>query len=327
MEERNSGSEDEESDMDTDEELQEALASGLLKPGLNTVLVDNNKKAKTNNVEGLKQKLAEIKLKLPWIETLDVVSKPAPLAPELALQEEQHAQRRQKLLKNAKGKGANITDDPIHNDFKREMLFYRQAQATVLTALPRIRSLDLPTKRPEDYFAQMAKSDEHMQKVRSKLAEKQVEEERVAKVRKLRELKKYGKQVQIEVQQRRSKEKKDMLDQVKKFRKGKTDSIDFLRDIEADDAAADKGNFKNKGNRNVVNKRKFKDEKFGYGGKKKGQKANTRNSADDVSSYKPFRANPHAKKSKSSKFGGGKKKPQQQRPGKARRQNQKSKKR
>lgn len=42
---------------------------------------------------------------------------------------------------------------------------YRQAQATVLRALPLLNKHGIPTKRPEDYFAEMAKSDQHMQKV------------------------------------------------------------------------------------------------------------------------------------------------------------------
>lgn len=44
---------------------------------------------------------------------------------------------------------------------------YRQAQATVLEALPHLKKLNISTKRPQDYFAQMAKSDHQMQKVRS----------------------------------------------------------------------------------------------------------------------------------------------------------------
>lgn len=44
---------------------------------------------------------------------------------------------------------------------------YRQAQATVLEAIPRLKKEKMATKRPEDYYAQMAKSDEHMKKVRS----------------------------------------------------------------------------------------------------------------------------------------------------------------
>lgn len=64
-------------------QLQEAFAAGLIKPGLNTVLAPKETKQKTNNIDGLKQKLAELKQDLPWIEKLDMVNKPAPLAPEL----------------------------------------------------------------------------------------------------------------------------------------------------------------------------------------------------------------------------------------------------
>jgi len=310
-----SASEDEE-DMDTDEELQEAFAAGLIKPGLNSVLAPKESaKPKTNNIEGLKQKLAEFSQKMPWIERLDMINKPAPLAPELAYQEEQHAKRREKLLKGNKHAMA-LADDPVHNDFKREMLFYRQGQATVLASLERLRSMNIPTKRPDDYFAQMFKTDEHMQKIRTKLAQKQDEEERITKVRKLREMKKFGKQIQIEVQQKRQKEKKDMLDQVKKFRKGKTDSIDFLEDLDSK-----KGGKKKQGE-----KKQFKDKKFGFGGKKKGNKSNTKQSTDDISSYKPFKGHQKGGPGGKKKFGGAGGKSKVKRPGKQRRQQMKSKK-
>lgn len=48
------------------------------------------------------------------------------------------------------------------------ILSYRQAQAAVLAVLPRLHQLKVPTKRPTDYFAEMAKSDQQMQKVRNK---------------------------------------------------------------------------------------------------------------------------------------------------------------
>ena len=306
--------------------------------GLNSVLAPKESaKPKTNNIEGLKQKLAEFSQKLPWIERLDMINKPAPLAPELgnvekmneihletninhflflsAYQEEQHAKRREKLLKGNKHAMA-LADDPVHNDFKREMLFYRQGQATVLASLERLRSMNIPTKRPDDYFAQMFKTDEHMQKIRTKLAQKQDEEERITKVRKLREMKKFGKQIQIEVQQKRQKEKKDMLDQVKKFRKGKTDSIDFLEDLNAK-----KGGKKKQGE-----KKQFKDKKFGFGGKKKGNKSNTKQSTDDISSYKPFKGHQRGGPGGKKKFGGAGGKSKVKRPGKQRRQQMKSKK-
>ena len=97
--------------------------------------------------------------------------------------------------------------------------------------------MNIPTRRPEDYFAQMLKSDQHMGKIREKLLSKQKMEERRQKVRRIRELKKFGKQVQVEVEQNKVKAKKDLQKNVKDFRKGKLQNLDFLnsdRDLEED---------------------------------------------------------------------------------------------
>lgn len=157
------------------------------------------------------------------------------------------------------------------------MLFYRQAQSAVLEGIERLRSMQIPTKRPDDYFAQMAKSDDHMQKIRQKLLSKQQVQEKIEKVKKLRELKKYGKKVQIEVQQNRLKEKKQLMENVKKFRKGKSDNLDFLNDKAGSAKPTDK---------RVNAKRKSKDEKFGFGGKKRGSKRNTKATTNDVSDFR-----------------------------------------
>lgn len=74
-------------------QLQEAFAKGLLKPGLNEEIEKVEKKY-VNNVADLKAKLKEFKLKLPWVETLDLVTTVAPLAPDVALQLEETTQRR-----------------------------------------------------------------------------------------------------------------------------------------------------------------------------------------------------------------------------------------
>ena len=73
-----------------------------------------------------------------------------------AYQEDQHAKRREKLLKNTKHSVA-LADDPVHNDYKREMLFYRQAQATVIESLARLKNMGLPTK--VSFFHQCSKME------------------------------------------------------------------------------------------------------------------------------------------------------------------------
>ena len=42
---------------------------------------------------------------------------------------------------------------------------YCQAQVAAKEGLHKLRNLNIETERPEDYFAEMVKSDTHMQKV------------------------------------------------------------------------------------------------------------------------------------------------------------------
>ncbi|XP_017876271.1 probable rRNA-processing protein EBP2 homolog [Ceratina calcarata] len=258
----------------SDEELREAYAKGLLKPGLN-VVVEENKKTHKNCVNLMKQKLETIKLNLPWVERLDMVNAPAPLAPELALQMQDQEVRRAKQLKgNKKLPQYDPTEDPVLNDFRRETMFHRQAQGAVMDGIARLKKLGIPTTRPDDYFAEMAKSDAHMHKVRENLLRKQMIVQRSEKVRQLRQQRKVGKQMQIEATLKKHAEKRKMLEEVKKYRKGVRKDLDFLDDKK-----------KPQSNKKAIEKRKMRDTKYGFGGKKRGSKMNTRTSSADVSEY------------------------------------------
>ena len=64
-------------------------------------------------------------------------------------------------------KRQNLSDEDLkQNDFAIEMIIYRQAQAAALEGINKLHKLNIQTKRPDNYFAQMSKSDEHMEKVR-----------------------------------------------------------------------------------------------------------------------------------------------------------------
>ncbi|XP_014469875.1 PREDICTED: probable rRNA-processing protein EBP2 homolog [Dinoponera quadriceps] len=264
----------------SDEELQEAFTKGLLKPGLNVAI---EKKQPKNYVNLMKQKLSEIKLDLPWIERLDMVNAPAPLAPELALQMQEQEVRRAKQLKgNQKLPQYEPSQDPVLNDFRRETMFHRQAQGAVMDGIARLKKLGVLTLRPDDYFAEMAKTDEHMQKVRDNLMKKQVIIQRSEKVRQLRQQRKIGKQMQVEATLKKQAEKKKMLEEVKKYRKGVRQDLDFLEDKKKPQQK--QPNRKN--NLKVQLKGKMKDAKYGFGGKKRGSKRNTKSSSADISEYK-----------------------------------------
>ncbi|KAM9796446.1 probable rRNA-processing protein EBP2 [Syngnathus typhle] len=292
-------SEDEHSEM-TDNVLQEAFAKGLLKPGMN-VMVDKPHKF-INNVAGMKQCLADLKKDLPWVERLDLTNPPV-----------------EDVISKLGGnmQSGSIGEVNADDDFQREMFFYRQAQATVLEALPLLNKHGIPTKRPDDYFAEMAKSDQQMQKIRKKLLSKQAAIEKSEKAKKLREQRKFGKKVQVEVIQKRQKAKKAMMTAVKKYQKGMTDKLDFLEgDQKANTSQSSKKAVNNKG---PSAKKKFKDQKFGFGGKKSGKKWNTKESHNDVSSFRARVANAKGPRGKKGK--GGK---QNKRPGKSARRKMKS---
>ena len=216
-------------------------------------------------------------LDLPWIERLDLISPPAPLAPELALEMQEQEIRRAKQLKgNRKLPQYDPSEDPVLNDFRRETMFHRQAQAAVIEGIARLKKLGLPTIRPDDYFAEMVKTDDHMQKVRENLMKKQFEAQRSEKVRQLRTQAKVSKQMQIEATLKKHAEKRQMLEEIKKYRKGKRQDLDFLDDNKKSQS------FKKKSEA----KQKMKNKKFGFGGKKRDSKRNTKESSADVSEYK-----------------------------------------
>ncbi|XP_078574836.1 putative rRNA-processing protein EBP2 [Branchiostoma floridae x Branchiostoma japonicum] len=286
---------------DSDKELMEAYKSGLLKPGLNIELSGERKPI--NDVAGLKQKLADFRQDLDWLERLDVTTDPAPMPAAMA-----------EVANIEAAKGTTARDMDVHNDFQREMTFYRQAQAAVISALPRLQKLGVPTTRPEDYFAEMAKSDVHMKKVRERLLSKQQGLERAEKVRKVRDMRKYGKQVQQEVLLKRQREKKELIKSVKEYRKGKIDNLDFLDD----DGPPRKG--QPMGKKGGPNRNSYKQKKFGFGGQKKRSKWNTGESSADMSGFKAGKKGrgPPGKKGQKGK---------QPRPGKNRRQKMKGGKR
>ncbi|XP_055525783.1 probable rRNA-processing protein EBP2 homolog [Wyeomyia smithii] len=263
---------------DEDDELREALAKGLLKPGLNVLAKD--KEQPVNNPAKLRSALESIILKAPWIERMDLVNDLAPLTPELAIQIEKHEQKRENQFKgNKKIPYVAPEVDPVLNDFKREILFHRQAQAAVVEGIKRLHDLGIVTKRPDDYFAEMAKTDEHMQRVRKVLLDKQEGIAKSERTRQLREQRRIGKLIQRQATEKRDEQRRKTLSDIKKFRKGKLSNLDFLDDDEEAPAGGKKRKASARGTKRQVNpKRQARNAKFGFGGRKKGSKRNTKES-------------------------------------------------
>lgn len=109
--------------------------------------------------------------------------------------------------------------EDISDDLNRELQLYAQSLEAAKKARSLLRAEGAPFSRPKDYFAEMVKDDGHMQKVKDKLVEDATAKKASAEARKLRDLKKFGKQVQVAKLQERQKEKKDTLEKIKELKK------------------------------------------------------------------------------------------------------------
>ena len=102
----------------------------------------------------------------------------------------------------------------VNDDLTRELAFYKQCLDAANEARKSLKKEGVPFSRPNDYFAEMVKSDEHMGKIKQKMTEEAANKKAAAEARKQRDLKKFGKQVQIAKLQERDKAKRETLGKI-----------------------------------------------------------------------------------------------------------------
>lgn len=112
----------------------------------------------------------------------------------------------------------------VEDDLKREEVFYNQSLEAVTEARIRLKKEGVPFSRPTDYFAEMVKSEEQMGKVRQKLLDEAARKKASADAKRQRDLKKYGKAVQVAKLQERQKEKRDTLDRINTLKRSRSDN-------------------------------------------------------------------------------------------------------
>ena len=102
----------------------------------------------------------------------------------------------------------------VNDDLTRELAFYKQCLDAANVGRALLKKEGIPFSRPNDYFAEMVKSDEHMGKIKAKMVDEAASKKAASEARRLRDLKKFGKQVQVAKLQERDRAKRDTLDKI-----------------------------------------------------------------------------------------------------------------
>lgn len=207
----------------------------------------------------------------------------------------------------------------VNDDLTRELALYKQSLDAVREARALLKKEGVPFSRPTDYFAEMVKSDEHMGKIKQKMTDEAANKKAAAEARKQRDLKKFGKQVQIAKLQERDKAKRETLDKINILKRSKWSSSvlrclrlpsistadirtrvgrrdadtgnareEDLFDVALEDAS--KGDKSSRSDRRgagggTQGKRQKRDEKFGFGGKKRFSKSGDAVSSGDLRGF------------------------------------------
>ena len=109
----------------------------------------------------------------------------------------------------------------VEDDLNRELAFYKQSLDAVKEARALLKKEGVPFARPADYFAEMVKSEEQMGKVRQKMVDEAARKKASADARRQRDLKKFGKAVQVAKLQERDKAKRQTLDKINVLKRSK----------------------------------------------------------------------------------------------------------
>lgn len=251
------------------------------------------------NADGIQTKLDELALPedFHWLETMAVVP------------------------------GLRLEIPDINQDLAREVKFYELSLLGVKEAIGKLETLGVPYIRPPDFYADMVKPPAQMDRIKDALLRSQRRKEAVEERKRRRELMKYAKQLKTHKSKQKAQEK---LEKFGKSPSGKDGGITKQNrelkvprmEVPTGPAGRNQGNQGNPKNPQGSRKRKAKDAKYGFGGRKKFAKSNDQKSANDFSGFSLRKNNSRnfGKNAEAPATGRRRKKSSKpQRPGKARR--------
>lgn len=185
----------------------------------------------------------------------------------------------------------------VHDDLKREVAFYNMALEAANMARKLCHDANVPFSRPEDFFAEMVKTDDHMAKVKDRLIFETKKMDAVVQRKSNKEQKLRAKEAHANKIAEKSKKKKEHFAQVDQWAKSAANHRGGALQDDQDEAYL--GKMQKPGF-----KRQNANKKFGFGGKTGRFKQNSASSINDMKGFNPKGNFAGGKKGKSS--GGGK---------------------
>ena len=239
----------------------------------------------------LSQKLKELQSKtcnLSWFETLSISTAP-----------------------NKSNKNLN-PNKLKNNDIKREIHFYQQTLSSVQTALKRIKS-EIPNgdkliQRPNDFYAEMIKTDDHMKKIKGRILWEQKKIGIVENRKKNKRLKKYHKQLMSNKIAENAKKIKSEAEALEEWKNSTNRDDRSLQQILKDARSAYQNKESLKGKKKPNMKRIIKNLKYGSGYTYKGLKGKNKNRntySSSLNFQSDWRRSKVAEQKEQSRQGGG----------------------
>ena len=134
--------------------------------------------------------------------------------------------------------GEELVDIPdqleVHNDIKREIAFYNATRANVMKGMQFLVQSRVPISRPDDFLAEMLKTDHHMANVKGRILKQQVKIKTFEEKKQRTENKKFHKALKDHKMKAKHAEKRENMDQINQFKQRIRERGDDMADEDFD---------------------------------------------------------------------------------------------
>lgn len=218
-------------------------------------------KSNVKALQSVTDNLIASKSHLPWPEKFDIVTRtPLPFG--------------------TKDEEGVLID--VHDDLKREVIFYNSALEAVHEARKKSEQYKIPFSRPPDFFAEMVKTDDHMAKVKDRLIFESKKIDAFEQRKSNREQKLRAKEAHAHRISEKHKAKRKHMEDVDDWAKNAASNRAGGGRVNDDD-----DEYLNRMGGGPSKKRQAMNKRYGFGGKKGRFKQNDRKSMNDMSGFNP----------------------------------------